>query len=36
MTQYIASWQFWISVILVTFVAHWAMMKFMPSKGAAS
>jgi hypothetical protein len=28
--QYIGSWQFWLSVILVTFIAHWAMTTLMP------
>jgi len=33
MMQYIGSWQFWVSVVLVTFVAHWAFTRFMPSMG---
>jgi hypothetical protein len=33
--QYIGSWQFWVSVIAVTFVAHFVMTKFMAG-GATS
>lgn len=31
MMQYLGSWQFWVSVIVVSFIAHYAISKLMGS-----
>lgn len=36
MMQYLGSWQFWLAVIIVTFVAHWAINMVMSKMGGAS
>jgi hypothetical protein len=35
MREFLTKWQFWVSVVVVAFVTHWAMNKFMPSAGSA-
>jgi hypothetical protein len=33
MMEYLGNWKFWLAVVIVSFVAHWAMTRFMPAMG---
>jgi hypothetical protein len=34
--EFLGNWKFWLAVVVVTFVAHWAMMTLMPKLSGGS